>query len=121
MRLDTTQAPEGWIMDAQRMQQVLANLLHNAVEASPEGAPIDVTASMEGPSLVLSFRDQGEGIADENLDRIFEPFFTTRTRGTGLGLAVARRIVELHGGTLTARTVPGGGAEFRVTLTERKS
>ena len=121
VRLDTTQAPEGWTLDAQRMRQVLANLLHNAVEASPEGAPIDVTASMEGPSLVLSFRDQGEGIADENLDRIFEPFFTTRTRGTGLGLAVARRIVELHGGTLTARTVPGGGAEFRVTLMERKS
>ena len=121
VRLDTTRAPEGWTLDAQRMQQVLANLLNNAVEASPEGAPIDLTAAMEGPSLVLSFRDQGEGIADENLDRIFEPFFTTRTRGTGLGLAVARRIVELHGGTLTARSVPGGGAEFRVTLMERKS
>ena len=108
-------------MDSQRMQQVLTNLLNNAVEASPQGSSIEVTAAMEGSSLVFSFRDQGEGIADENLDRIFEPFFTTRTKGTGLGLAVARRIVELHGGTLTARSVPEGGAEFRVTLMERKS
>ena len=120
VRLDTTRAPERWAMDAKRMHQVLANLLSNAVEATPPGAPIDVTAALEGTSLVLSFRDRGEGIADENLERIFEPFFTTRARGTGLGLAVARRIVELHGGTLTGRSVPGGGAEFRVTLTPRR-
>ena len=103
------------------MRQVLVNLLHNAVDASPEGIPIELTATTEGASLVITFRDQGEGIAEENLDRIFEPFFTTRTKGTGLGLAVARRIVELHGGTLTARSIPEGGAEFRVTLMERKS
>ena len=121
VRLDTSGAPERWTIDAQRMHQVLVNLLNNAVEASTEGGGIEVKATTEGPSLVLSFRDEGEGIADESLDRIFEPFFTTRTRGTGLGLAVARRIVELHGGTLTARSVPEGGAEFRVTLMERKS
>lgn len=121
VKVDTTRAPESWILDAQRIRQVLVNLLDNAVEASPEGASIDVTASKEGTSLVITFRDQGEGLTEENLGRIFEPFFTTRTKGTGLGLAVARRIVELHGGTLTARSVPEGGAEFSMTLMERKS
>jgi two-component system sensor histidine kinase HydH len=121
VNLDTSQAPESWMLDAKRMQQVLANLLDNAVEASPEGAFVDVTASKEGTSLVITFRDQGEGIPEENLDQIFEPFFTTRAQGTGLGLAVARRIVELHGGNLTARSAPQGGAEFRVTLTDRKA
>jgi two-component system sensor histidine kinase HydH len=121
VRLDTTRAPERWGLDAPRMRQVLTNLLDNAVEASPEGRPVDVVASKEGSSLVITFRDHGDGIEEENLDRIFEPFFTTRTNGTGLGLAVARRIVELHGGTLTARSIPDGGAEFRVTLPERKS
>jgi two-component system sensor histidine kinase HydH len=119
--LDTTRAPGSWLLDPQRMRQVVLNLLDNAMEVSPEGAPIDMTASVEDLSLVITIRDRGEGVAEENLDRIFEPFFTTRTRGTGLGLAVARRIVELHGGTLTASSVPDGGAEFRIALVDRKS
>ncbi len=121
VRLDATQAPESWTLDARRMQQVLTNLLNNAVEASPEGAPVDVTALKEEISLVITFRDRGEGISEEDLGLIFEPFFTTRTKGTGLGLAVARRIVELHGGTLTAHSIPDGGAEFRVILVEGNS
>ena len=120
-RLDTTGAPENWSLDVKRMRQVLVNLLENAVEASPDGAPVDVKAAKEGAALVIAVRDQGEGITDENLGQIFEPFFTTRTKGTGLGLAVARRIVELHGGTLTAHSVSDGGAEFRVILPERKA
>jgi two-component system sensor histidine kinase HydH len=106
-------------MDERRMDQVLHNLVRNAVEASPEGAPIEVRVAREGDALTVSFLDQGEGIPEESLDRIFEPFFTTRTRGTGLGLAVARRIVELHGGKLTARNRSEGGAEFRLTLEEK--
>jgi len=118
VEVDASGAPEVWVLDAQRMQQVLHNLLRNAVEASPEGAVIQVSAAREGSALVLGFRDRGEGLPEENLERIFEPFFTTRARGTGLGLAVARRIVELHGGTLSARNHPQGGAEFRVILPE---
>lgn len=118
--LETSGAPESWPMDERRMDQVLHNLMRNAVEASPEGAPIEVRVAREGDALVVAFLDQGEGIPEESLDRIFEPFYTTRTRGTGLGLAVARRIVDLHGGRLTARTRPEGGAEFRLTLEERE-
>jgi two-component system sensor histidine kinase HydH len=118
--VDTAAAPDSWPMDAQRMDQVLHNLLRNAVEASPEGAPIEVKVTREGNTLTVAILDQGEGIPEESLDRLFEPFFTTRTRGTGLGLAVARRIVELHGGTLEARNRLGGGAEFRLTLAGRE-
>lgn len=117
--LQASGAPESWLMDERRMDQVLHNLVRNAVEASPEGAPIEVRVAREGHALTVSFLDQGEGIPEESLDRIFEPFFTTRTRGTGLGLAVARRIVELHGGKLTARNRSEGGAEFRLTLEEK--
>lgn len=116
VEVDTSQAPPTWPLDAQRMRQVLQNLVRNAVDASPAGTPIQVKVAREGTSLSMSFLDQGEGIPEESLELIFEPFFTTRTKGTGLGLAVARRIVELHGGTLTARNRPEGGAEFRITL-----
>ncbi|HEX6198974.1 MAG TPA: ATP-binding protein, partial [Thermoanaerobaculia bacterium] len=60
--------------------------------------------------------DRGEGVPEGDRERIFEPFYTTRTRGTGLGLAVARRIVALHGGTLQVGDREGGGAEFRVGI-----
>ncbi len=119
VKLDVSGAPESWPMDGRRMDQVFHNLMRNAVEASPEGVPVEVKATREGPLLVVRVMDRGEGIPEDRLERIFEPFFTTRTRGTGLGLAVARRIVELHGGSLTARNRPGGGAEFRITLEGR--
>jgi two-component system sensor histidine kinase HydH len=118
--VEASGAPERWLLDPQRMDQVLHNLLRNAVEASPAGAPIEVKVAQEGNALTVAILDEGEGIPEESLERLFEPFFTTRTRGTGLGLAVARRIVELHGGTLTALIRPGGGAEFRMTLIERE-
>jgi two-component system sensor histidine kinase HydH len=120
VKLDTSGAPERWPMDARRMEQVLHNLMRNAVEASPEGVPVEVRAVREGRGLTVAFLDRGEGIPEESLERVFEPFFTTRTRGTGLGLAVARRIVELHGGSLTARNRPGGGSEFRIILEGRE-
>ena len=69
-----------------------------------------------GDCLVITVRDHGCGVPESERERIFEPFFTTRTRGTGLGLAVARRIVELHGGTISVTDPPDGGALFRVTV-----
>ena len=87
----------------------------------PKIARLRATLDVPIVGAALYLRVQGEGIKEENLDRIFEPFYTTRTNGTGLGLAVARRIVELHGGTLTAHPIAERGAEFRVTLMERKS
>lgn len=98
------------------MQQVLSNLLRNAVEASPPEGRVAATAIVEGGELLITIRDHGKGIRETDLERIFEPFYTTRARGTGLGLAIARRLVSLHGGSLTASNAPDGGALFSIRL-----
>lgn len=117
IRLDVTGAPASWVMDSARMEEVLVNLLRNARDASKAGQPIEVTVCQTPDrSLRFEVRDHGEGIAEAEEERLFEPFYTKRAKGTGLGLALARRIVEGHGGTISARNHPGGGAVFTVCL-----
>ncbi len=98
------------------MHEVIANLVRNALQASPPDVPVSVRVAVEAGALVYEVRDRGEGIPAGQEEAIFEPFQTTRVRGTGLGLAVARRVVELHGGVITAAQHPAGGAVFRVVL-----
>jgi two-component system sensor histidine kinase HydH len=121
--LDVAGAPASWPLDVGRVRQLLLNILQNARQASPEGKRPQVRVTTEGRSLVYEVRDFGAGLPPGAEARIFDPFFTTRTNGTGLGLAVARRVVEMHGGTITARNQPEGGALFRVVLppTDRRS
>jgi two-component system sensor histidine kinase HydH len=101
-----------WSLDGDRMRQVLANLIDNAVHA---GVPVTVTAHA-AHSLVIEVADKGSGVPADDRDKIFEPFFTKKTQGTGLGLALSRRVVEQHRGTLTVGDNPGGGAIFRVEI-----
>jgi two-component system sensor histidine kinase HydH len=112
----TDGAPPSWRLDAPRLQQALSNLIRNALEASPDGSRVAATVGLDGERLAFVIRDRGTGLPAEDAARLFEPFHTTRVQGTGLGLAVVRRIVELHGGRVTARTHPGGGAEFRIVI-----
>jgi two-component system sensor histidine kinase HydH len=114
--LSLERAPARFPLDAPRVRQALTNLLANAVQASPEGSPATARVAMEGDRLVFTVSDRGPGIPPGDLERIFEPFYTTRPTGTGLGLAVAQRIVQMHGGTLTAANEPGGGATFRMAI-----
>jgi two-component system sensor histidine kinase HydH len=107
-------APRSWPLDADRMRQVLVNLLENAAEMSDGRIDAAVTRGPSGLRFVV--RDHGPGLPDGELARVFEPFFTRRTHGTGLGLAVCKRLVELHGGTLTATNPDGGGAAFTIDL-----
>jgi two-component system sensor histidine kinase HydH len=111
--LDSVGAGAGWTLDPERMRQVLVNLLENAVAA---GAPVRASVREEGARLHFVIQDSGPGVPPSERERIFEPFHTTRTRGTGLGLAVARRVVEQHGGSISVENAAAGGAVFSVVL-----
>jgi two-component system sensor histidine kinase HydH len=111
-------APATWSLDPNLMQQALSNLPRNAIQASPDGERAEASLTKENGGLVIQVRDHGEGVPEKDRDRIFEPFYITRTRGTGLGLAVARRIVTLHG-IITATDHSEGGALFQITIPRR--
>ena len=98
-------------------KQVVLNLIHNAIDASPPGSSIRVSCRREHADAVLEVEDHGPGIPPENLERIFDPFFTTKEpgKGTGLGLAIVHRIVEAHAGHIEVFNT-GHGALFRVRV-----
>ena len=90
------------------------NLVANAVQAMPRGGRVTVRLARAQDAVVLEVRDEGPGVPEELLARIFEPFFTTKASGTGLGLAVVKRIAEGHGGDVTVASRPGSGASFSI-------
>jgi two-component system, NtrC family, sensor histidine kinase HydH len=102
--------------DREYLRQTLLNLILNGIQAMPEGGTLTLAASKSNGNFLISVTDTGTGIAPENRTRIFEPYFTTKAKGTGLGLAVSRRIVEAHGGTITAANESGGGCRFVISL-----
>ncbi|HZP22180.1 MAG TPA: ATP-binding protein [Terriglobales bacterium] len=102
--------------DPNQMNQVLLNLLLNAIQAMEKPGTIYVSLQRDREAALITVADQGKGIAPDVLPNIFRPFFTTKGHGTGLGLSLARRIVEAHGGTITARSELGKGAQFLVRL-----
>jgi signal transduction histidine kinase len=117
--LVTPCSPREILGDAVALQEMVTNLCRNAAESLPrEGGNVRVGVSeIEGERTVrFTVSDDGCGIPETDLERIFEPFFTTKVRGTGLGLAVTREIVRLHGGTITVESLPRRGTVIRVDL-----
>lgn len=107
-------------MERSRLLEVFQNLLENAIQHSPPGDTVTVSAqevSRNGDRFLdCAIEDSGPGFRDEDLPRLFEPFFTRRHGGTGLGLSIVQRIVEQHGGTVSAENRPSGGATMQVSL-----
>ena len=112
----TDRAPPVWPLDTNRMRQVLTNVLGNARQVTPDAARPEARVEVVRHDLVFTIRDFGPGIPTGDERRIFEPFYTTRTSGTGLGLAVAERVVRMHKGTISAENHPDGGAVFVITI-----
>jgi len=106
------------IGDADRLRQVLVNLLLNAVQALDEQGSIDVELNNVGSGAEIIVDDNGPGISIEQRDTIFDPFFSTKEKGkgTGLGLAICRKLIEEHGGSIEALDSPLGGARIRIYL-----
>jgi PAS domain S-box-containing protein len=110
------------LADPDRLQQVLLNLLTNAVKFTAAGGRITVSCARDGDRVLLSVRDTGIGIDTTQLQRVFEPFVqldATRADGVGLGLAISRELARAMGGDLTVESAPGQGATFTVALPAR--
>ena len=108
--------------DERKFKQIMLNLLSNAVKFTPEGGRVSVAARPNGSAVEIAVADTGVGIAPEDQQAVFEEFkqvgrdYTRKAEGTGLGLALTRRFVELHGGTISLASVPGKGSTFTFTL-----
>jgi two-component system sensor histidine kinase PilS (NtrC family) len=111
--------------DVNQLRQVLINLLHNAADAMPDGGKVELEAHFllsgaegyrKSPVAEITVTDSGCGITAETAAHLFEPFWTTKTDGSGLGLAITHRIIEAHGGTITAEPSPRGGCRFTIIL-----
>lgn len=119
-RSDDLPAEVRW--DEDRMSEVVGNLLSNAFKFTPRGGRVELGAESDGDDIVIEVSDTGAGIPPEQLPRIFQKFYqadnqaNASAKGTGLGLAIAKEIVEAHGGSITATSVAGHGARFRIIL-----
>lgn len=102
--------------DAGMLKQVLLNLFINAQQAMPQGGDLIVQTDRQAPWALIRVSDTGCGIAPDRLDRVFEPYTSTKFRGTGLGLATARKIVEAHRGSVSVASETGKGTAFTIRL-----
>ena len=107
--------------DPNQINQVLLNLLLNAIQSMDKPGTIRVTLEPEDDAVRILVADEGKGISPENLPSLFRPFFTTKGHGTGLGLSLARRMVESHGGTINVESKLGEGAQFTILLPARRA
>jgi signal transduction histidine kinase len=109
-------------LDRGKITQVINNLIGNAIKFSPPGSEVTVSLETKDADVVVTVEDHGIGIAADEMGKLFDPFHsgkgksTAGEKSTGLGLAIVKRIVEGHGGTIFAKSDPGSGSQFSITL-----
>jgi signal transduction histidine kinase len=105
--------------DCDRIAQVLANLIGNALKFTPAGGEVSVEAQAEEDAIMIAVSDSGPGMSSDELDRVFDPYWQaqrTASLGSGLGLKIAKAIVDAHGGSIQVESAPGQGTTFRFRL-----
>ena len=116
----TAQGPLLVTADADRIRQVLANLLDNAVKYTPSGGRVEVVAGRTDGAIAVSVIDSGEGISPDDIPRIFDRLYradkSRSRRGLGLGLSLVRAVLYAHGGAIDVQSTPGAGSRFQFTL-----
>ena len=114
--LDVPAALPKVAIDPNQFEQVYFNLLKNAIEAAGENGRIDIVVSNDDNDDIISIKDNGTGMSQEQMAHLFEPYRTTKDKGTGLGLMISERIVRDHGGAISANSTPGEGTVFTIRL-----
>ena len=114
--VNETQDKPTIIVDIEKMRRVVADIVTNAFDAMPKGGRLCIETRMRDRNLEIAFEDTGTGMTKETLERIWTPLFTTKARGIGLGLAIAKRLVEAHGGSISVDSRLGAGSSFKLLL-----
>jgi signal transduction histidine kinase len=114
--IDIPDLPVKINLDSVHMQRALVNLIGNAIEASGSGQNVSVSADIKEDSLSIVIRDDGTGMDEETRGNLFMPFFTKKSAGTGLGMPIAKKIIEGHDGTIDIKSHPGDGTQVIVSL-----
>ncbi|MCK4695386.1 MAG: GHKL domain-containing protein, partial [Candidatus Cloacimonetes bacterium] len=105
--------------DQTHFYQIITNILQNAIDASPENNEIKLKISNEQDSMIIQIIDKGKGITPENLPRIFEPYFTKKKKGTGLGLALVKKLIDVNNAFINVQSEPGKGTVFKIIISSR--
>jgi signal transduction histidine kinase len=103
-------------VDVEKVRRVFVNLIRNAVEAMPKGGKITIKSRAEGENLEMTFSDTGIGMSKATLEKLWTPLFTTKAKGMGFGLAICKRFIEAHGGSISVKSALGEGTTFTVTI-----
>jgi len=114
--LDLTQSEPKIKVDVAKMKRVFGNLIKNAIDAMPIGGKLAITSRESNANMKIAFADTGIGMTKEIMEKIWTPFFTTKAKGMGLGLAICKRIIEAHGGSISVDSTVGKGTTFTVTI-----
>jgi signal transduction histidine kinase len=103
-------------VDAVKMTRVFVNIIRNAFDAMPNGGTLTTSSKTAGNNLELHFIDTGQGMSQETLSKLWIPLFTTKAKGMGFGLSICKRIVEAHGGKISAQSAVGKGTTIAITI-----
>jgi signal transduction histidine kinase len=113
---DETKGEPTLKLDVSKMERVFINIINNAIDAMPDGGSLLMRSNATGHAVDFVFADSGAGMPKEVLERVFTPLFTTKAKGMGFGLSICKRIVEAHGGKITAESVVGKGTTFTISI-----